>query len=154
MTRPENQKEPNNFQEYVLGFCFDNEKERVVLIRKTKPAWQAGKLNGVGGKVEILEDQKYVMVREFEEETGVTTKPEDWRWYARLRGDYFDMRVYCMFNTDVVNKVRTMEDEKVEVHPVDLEFIGSQSISNLPWLISLALDTDQPRIFVEAKYEN
>lgn len=153
MTRPENQKEPNNFQEYVLGFCFDNEHERVVLIRKTKPAWQAGKLNGVGGKVEPMEDLRSAMLREFYEETGVKTNPMDWRFYARLHGEQFSVAVFCMFSNLVVNKVRTVEDEKVEVYQVDLEFIGSQSISNLPWLISLALDTDQPRIFVEAKYD-
>lgn len=153
MTRPENQKELNNFQEYVLGFCFDFEHKRVVLIRKTKPVWQAGKLNGVGGKVEQGESHREAMAREFQEETGVLTSPLEWAYYARLYSDYFNMHVFFLTDTRVVDAVRTMEDEKVEVHPVDLAFIGSQSISNLPWIISLALDTDQPRIFVEAKYD-
>src|SRR5690349_13991679 len=38
-------------QAYALGFLFDG-TGRVVLIRKRRPAWQAGLLNGVGGKVE------------------------------------------------------------------------------------------------------
>lgn len=144
----------NNFQEYVVGFCFDVERERVVLIRKLKPAWQAGKLNGVGGKVELNETHIQAMVREFAEETGVTTEPNDWMRYAKLSGKYFDMQVFCMFDNSVLTKVKTVEDEKVEIHWLDSKWIKSQAISNLPWLISLALDTDQPRIFVEAAYES
>lgn len=37
---------------YVVGFMLDQAREHVVLIEKNRPAWQAGKLNGVGGKVE------------------------------------------------------------------------------------------------------
>jgi len=34
---------------YVLGFCFGPSLTTVVLIKKNRPAWQAGRLNGVGG---------------------------------------------------------------------------------------------------------
>jgi len=37
---------------YCLGFAFYRSRRKVVLIRKTKPDWQRGKLNGVGGKIE------------------------------------------------------------------------------------------------------
>lgn len=40
---------------YVLGFMFDRVGAGVALLRKTKPEWQAGRLNGVGGKVEKSE---------------------------------------------------------------------------------------------------
>lgn len=56
---------------YVLGFMFDWNAEHVVLIQKTKPKWQEGLLNGVGGKIEEGETPYEAMVREFEEETGV-----------------------------------------------------------------------------------
>ena len=36
---------------YVLGFLFRDNCTSVVLIRKDKPRWQAGLLNGVGGKI-------------------------------------------------------------------------------------------------------
>lgn len=58
-------------QLFVCGFCFDEERERVVLIEKSQPAWQAGRLNGVGGKVEPGESVSAAMTREFEEEAGV-----------------------------------------------------------------------------------
>jgi hypothetical protein len=38
--------------EYVCGFMFANDFTEVALIRKNKPEWQRGKLNGIGGKVE------------------------------------------------------------------------------------------------------
>lgn len=37
-------------QHYVVGFQFARRGNLVTLIRKNHPEWQAGKLNGVGGK--------------------------------------------------------------------------------------------------------
>ena len=56
---------------YVVGYCFDPYFEHVVLIEKARPEWQAGKLNGVGGKIEPKETPRRAMVREFQEEAGV-----------------------------------------------------------------------------------
>src|SRR5271157_1502939 len=57
---------------YVDGLMFDPTYSRVVVIRKTKPEWQAGLLNCVGGKIEPGEDIEMAMIREFREETGVS----------------------------------------------------------------------------------
>ena len=62
----------NGHQLYVLGFAFTTDG-RVALIQKKRPAWQAGRLNGIGGKVEGTEHSAAAMVREFREETGVDT---------------------------------------------------------------------------------
>ncbi|MEM0912381.1 MAG: hypothetical protein AAGJ37_15510 [Pseudomonadota bacterium] len=40
-------------QNYTLGFIFDQTLEKVLLVLKKRPAWQAGKLNGVGSKAEL-----------------------------------------------------------------------------------------------------
>jgi|SRR5579863_4302276 len=56
--------------QYVLGFLFSPDKRRVILIRKSKPAWQAGMLNGIGGKVEYNESIVDAMRREWVEETN------------------------------------------------------------------------------------
>lgn len=53
----------------VVGFVFRGKE--VVLILKNRPDWQAGRLNGVGGRVEAGESPKEAMVREFKEETGL-----------------------------------------------------------------------------------
>lgn len=79
--------------EYVLGFLFHQHQGAcsVVLIRKTKPKNQAGRLNGVGGKIEPGESPVQAMVREFQEETGALVSA--WKLIARLEGK--DYRVFC-----------------------------------------------------------
>jgi len=84
--------------EYVLGFCFNSSLTTILLIRKTHPAWQAGKLNGVGGKVEEGETPTQAMEREFREEACFETK-HGWVQFGSLRGDEW---VVHLFHTCVV----------------------------------------------------
>lgn len=99
--------------EYVLGFAFTPEW-RVALIEKTHPAWQAGKLNGIGGKIEKGEGFVEAMRREFAEETGV--RYDAWRFAGLLHGT--DWRAYVMTATSSdFHVVRTMTDEKVGLYP-------------------------------------
>lgn len=63
---------------YVLGFAFEPNRNEVLLIEKTKPEWQAGFLNGIGGKVEDEESYTHAMTREFKEETGISTNEDEW----------------------------------------------------------------------------
>jgi hypothetical protein len=67
---------------YVLGFMVWG--SLVSLIRKKRPKWQAGKLNGVGGHVEEGEPPRNAMAREFFEETGVKTSPDLWEYDGRM----------------------------------------------------------------------
>ncbi len=60
--------------EYVLGFMFSPDEKKVLLIWKNRPSWQAGKLNGIGGKVNPGETPLEAMEREFIEETGFVAK--------------------------------------------------------------------------------
>jgi len=69
---------------YVLGFMFSPDLWQVLLIRKEKPSWQAGLLNGIGGKIEPGEMPLAAMVREFREETGLDTDPCDWHAFGRM----------------------------------------------------------------------
>lgn len=71
---------------YVLGFVFDLEYRDVLLIQKARPAWQAGRLNGLGGKVEEGEAFYQAMERELAEETGGRLGPVALASYGRLRG--------------------------------------------------------------------
>lgn len=74
---------------YVVGFAFNKSRPwlpiQVLLVRKEKPAWQAGKWNGLGGKVEADETPVAAMVREFAEEAQIVTSPGEWREVASLR---------------------------------------------------------------------
>mgnify|MGYP001610855211 CR=1 FL=1 len=55
---------------YCLGYVLNDEATEVVVVKKLKPAFQKGKLNGIGGKVEDGETSIFAMEREFQEETG------------------------------------------------------------------------------------
>ena len=131
---------------YVLGFLFRADCKSVILIRKSKPKWQSGRLNGVGGKIEESESPIEALNREFKEETGADTTLISWREFCELRGN--DFRVFCFTARDSVawESARTMERERVEKHVVCL--LGSQKVvSNLKWLIEMALDENDGNPF-------
>jgi len=77
-------KELKSIQRYVLGFMFNEEITEVALIRKNRPVWQAGHLNGIGGHVEPGEAPDIAMAREFLEETGAITSLGDWIKFAQM----------------------------------------------------------------------
>ena len=113
---------------YVLGFAFSQNKQNVLLIKKNRPAWQAGKLNGVGGKIEEGETPAQAMVREFEEETGIKSTEADWQPYAHLGSRKDDanpwsMHVFCTF-TLPLHTAQSQTDEEVMQVPVQLEKLG------------------------------
>lgn len=121
---------------YVLGFLFSQNRQQVVLIRKTKPDWQAGKLNGVGGKVEDGEHPAVSMEREFLEETGCVVK--DWQLFATMRFKSAEVFCYRAFGDAGI-----AADGKEEVpgwYFVDSAVQRNDPIPNLKWLIPLALD--------------
>lgn len=130
-------------QEYVCGFLFDSQRTRVLLIRKRRPAWQAGKLNGVGGKIEAGERALEAMRREFREETGLLVS--DWQHVVTLRGadDFGSGRGWAghFFRTfGGLGSAQSMTDEQLEIHPVRL--LPEDTIPNLRWIIPLLLDDE------------
>ncbi len=131
---------------YVVGFLFNKQLSSVVLISKTKPRWQNGLLNGVGGKVEPGEFAKDAMVREFMEETGVD-KHLDWKLFANFFSSHCDpaapnAMISCFTakaDDDTFNSVRTTTEE--EVMTLDLMAVQKAStVPNLKWLVPLAVD--------------
>jgi 8-oxo-dGTP pyrophosphatase MutT (NUDIX family) len=143
---------------YVVGFMFSEDNLRVALIRKTKPPWQVGKLNGIGGKINPGEWMFEAMVREFHEETGSKTTVDQWAYYLSMNGindDGLPFRVECFATLGDVSSLRTMEGEKIEVvYTRTIHPLRDDMIENLPWLIALALDHlhDGRPAFVRAKY--
>ena len=129
-------------QEYVLGFTFNELKTQVALIRKLRPLWQYGKVNGIGGKIEPGEMPLEAMIREFKEEAGVEL--EDWKEYCRIEGR--DFKIYCYRTITHLDALQTMEDEQVEVWRTD-KLHEADLLPNVPWLVHLAIDTE-PRYTV------
>ncbi len=122
---------------YVVGFLFDETGQTVVLINKKRPAWQAGKVNGVGGKIEgPFETPAQAMTREFKEETGQLVT--NWDLVAKVRGDTFLVYVYRAFDSEVLANVETMTDEVVDKY--DVSGLHSRDcVANVKWLVQLCL---------------
>lgn len=124
---------------YVAGFMYSEDKKSVALIEKINPEWQRGLLNGIGGKIEKDETPKMAMSREFEEETGVSTLPEDWKVFSMIHRP-LHYKVYFLYTiSSEIMHVRTAEEEKVGIYEVD--HLPSNTMYNLKWLIPMSLDT-------------
>ena len=116
----------------------------MLLIRKTKPDWQAGKLNGVGGKVEPTDPTTYcAMAREFREETGLDSEPTAWKRFAIM--EFSDARVHCfttVFIWKQFKQARSTTEELLEDYQFDERFLEKMqhrnALPNLAWLIPMA----------------
>lgn len=136
-------------QEYVLGFAFSKDKQRVLLIKKKRPEWQKGLLNGIGGKIEKNETAYDAMIREFKEETGIVTEHDDWTIYSVMEGDKFKVCVFSAF-LDSLDTAQSMTDEQVINASVKhtLPILNREGVTNLSWLIPMALDENYGKSFI------
>lgn len=122
---------------YCVGFALDDD-DRVALIRKNRPEWQAGRLNGIGGHIELNERPWDAMEREFLEETGV--RVTGWGLICTLIYPNAYIYVYrARITPEKLEQVRSMTDESVDIfHPEECHLKSYQMIPNLPWLLTLA----------------
>lgn len=129
---------------YVVGFLFDPQRTRVVLIEKLKPDFQKGKLNGVGGKIEDGESPLDAMIREFREEGGIEIV--NWREFCQLK--FRNSIIYFFAAEGEIDKVSSITDEQIKICALD-KFGELNVMANLRWLIPMALDKDRVTAVVE-----
>jgi 8-oxo-dGTP diphosphatase len=122
---------------YVLALLFTTDRQRVVLMHKTRPAWQAGRVNALGGKLAADESPHDAARREVFEEAGVDVAV----WEEFVVWDDPVYRLHCLraFD-DAALQARTAEDQEVFLE--DVATLPPNLIDNLRWLIPLALDRD------------
>jgi 8-oxo-dGTP pyrophosphatase MutT (NUDIX family) len=130
---------------YSAIAIFDKDLDRVVLIEKQKPAWQAGKANFPGGKVEPSDYRNSSLcstcsiadsviscdecvnnthlacaIRETAEETGLILDPSTVKHFATLRfttdGQSGECRFFCCIGD--VDTATTKEQERIFVDDV------------------------------------
>lgn len=106
-----------SFTKYVLGLMFSPDGKEMVLIRKNRPSFLAGKLNAIGGHHEEGESAVEAIRREFEEESGIPTTVEDWTHFTTLGNAEFTMPCFYAFSERYV-EARTTTDEDVAVYTV------------------------------------
>lgn len=130
---------------YVVGFPFNTEKTQVALIRRTKPDWQKGKLNGWGGHIEDDDQDPFrAMLREFSEETGGIIAP--WTYRGLVVGWRFRLWVYSCITDLSALPEKTDVDMPVEIWSLDTLFASMHrhgftgAIPNLKYLIPMSLD--------------
>jgi 8-oxo-dGTP diphosphatase len=150
-------------KEYVLGFIFNEENDNVLLMKKLKPEWQAGKFNGIGGKIEFNETPFQAMERETFEEVDIVGKL-DWQHAGLVvgitKGSYkiedlntpetiarnefkvsvettepSDEWVVFVYAASYTGKASSKEEEKVSWHPI--KELPDNCIENLHWLIPM-----------------
>ena len=173
----------NDIKKYVLGFLFDADGQHVALIIKARPAWQRGKLNGIGGKILPGETPLRAMTREFAEETGCD-EPVPWQWFcdlgdagasggptwmvscfrARLGVGVHGGKYVAQVVTDEPTgwaRVSNVVTGATLRKPVFLSgrdegttMAGRLALPNLGWLVPLALDTAVRGAMVDDKGEN
>lgn len=135
--------QPQIYLNYVVGFLFSSEGHHVVLIKKKKPAWQARMLNGVGGRIESGEPPPQAMEREFLEETSVSISARFWEEFVIIKHADAQVHFFRAFkNLSVLNKAKTTTEEEVSISLVFNPSIHLDRLSNLQWLLPLALDQD------------
>jgi 8-oxo-dGTP diphosphatase len=136
-------------QEYVCGFLFFNRiagepegfaSPRLLMIHKTKPAWQKGLFNGIGGKVEPGEKAIDAMVREFYEEADLTTTKEQWNHYATVMAQpVYSVFFYKTF-VDEIQQFTSKTEECVMAFERDM--LPKTIVKSNKFLIPLALQNE------------
>jgi 8-oxo-dGTP diphosphatase len=130
--------------EYCCGFMIRPAAREVLLIQKQRPAFQKGLWNGIGGKLEHGETPLQAMTREFHEEAGVVTHPEDWEHTISLTGDSdevqahggsaFAVYYFRAFVEHWPNYI-SMTDELVLPMAIDVDLWPR--LENLKWILPL-----------------
>jgi 8-oxo-dGTP diphosphatase len=123
--------------DYVLALLFTADGREVVLVRKTRPAWQAGRVNALGGKLHEGESLLDAARREVREEAGVDV--EGWEEFLVWHDPEYRLRAVRVFD-DAARRARTAEDQ--EVFLANVAALPLTVIDNLRWIIPLALDRD------------
>lgn len=121
-------------------------KDQVMLIRKSRPEWMKGRLNGIGGHIEPSDETPLdAMKREFSEETQLTNPK--WEQFAILSGEDDNNEPFvvhwftCEVQRAIDYRAVGASDEPVNWWPMSAirhSICNTPIMPNLLWLIELA----------------
>src|SRR5690348_8536530 len=101
--------------EYTVAFIFSEDLSKVLLVKKERPAWQKGFLNGIGGKIENGESSLECIKREVNEEAGLIIK--NFEYVGQINGSEYSVDVFTSrLPYDEIMKGKTLTDEKIGVY--------------------------------------
>jgi 8-oxo-dGTP diphosphatase len=130
-------------QSYVVGFAFSNDADHILLVRKLRPEWQKGALNGIGGKIEGGEVPMEAMHRECMEEAGLRLAWQHRGVMSGVNGDGkpFECHIFYAYS-DTVWDFEQKEDEPLGIYGTD--DLGEETlIRNLRFLIPFGRHNDR-----------
>lgn len=141
-------------KEFTLGFIFDKTGNNVLLVHKMKPAWQAGRINGIGGKVEEGETPAECIARETLEEACLVIPATAWIYLGRISTDNWEMHTFATTYNGNMNDAKKGDYEEVAWFPVDE--LPQGCIQNLTWLIPFARERMEENTegTFQVRYEN
>jgi len=140
-------------RKYVLGFVFNDDLTKVLLIKKLRPSWQAGKHNGIGGKIEDGETPYEAMIREAKEESNIDTEYWSWLHVGDMSGIDWKVIIYVTRHQGEEYDAESLTDE--EIGWFDIKDLPNEALYNLDWLVPLALDKIKSRslLSIDIKYD-
>lgn len=129
-------------KEMVLGFIFTPDFEKILLIRKNKPEFQKGLLNGIGGKLEEHETPYDAMIRETKEETALEISHYHWKYQGNMHGKDWEVAMYSsVIHEEQIPMAESLTDEPVGWYNTQDIIYGSEykTLKNLPFLIQMCI---------------
>lgn len=125
--------------DYVVGLVFDPSMRSVLLIHKTHPNWQRGRMNGPGGKLKKGELAVDAMWREFKQETGLSISTSNWNHVITITGyNQGVYKVHYFAAHENITAAKSMTEEPIEVWKFGNAFIlPSNLMDDLYWIIPM-----------------
>ncbi len=137
---------------YVVGFAFSEDRNSVLLIKKLRPKWMKGYLNGIGGKIEDGEMIFDTMNRECMEETGLSLQ---WKHRGFMSGindvsKQFECDIFYAYD----NKIFDFEQrENEQLNTYNIKSINyEKTVNNLNFLIPFGIYDNHIK-FMTLEYE-
>lgn len=151
-----------NWKHYTVGFYFTYDLSEVLLILKSKPQWQMGRLNGIGGSFELEDsgDSIKCMKREFDEETLLRKlylqecksgrssnenyicypNPDDTDWVKFAEGEIkvHQGDCFCHYMVGTGKKFVPMSTNNEQCVWIKTNELPINIVPNLAWLIPMA----------------
>ena len=124
--------------EYASLLAVSLDRTKVVLIHKKRPKAQKGKINIIGGHIELGEVPRHAAIRELREESSLRAKKKDVNLFCTLSDitNTFIVYFYVVFMD--ISTAKTTTGEVVEIF--DIDNLPDNILYNLNWLIPMGID--------------